>query len=417
MRRVVDGDLDLRRYVRAGDLVMWGQAAAEPVALTQRLVEQRAELGGVTCFVGMTTGATLAPEHANHLRLLSYTGGGTNRRLARAGVLEILPNRYADLPTLIQDGRLPVDVLMLQVPTPGEDGTTSYGLADEYLSAAAGVARVVLAEVNDRLPRTAGRNRLRLDDLDAVVFTSRELVHPPRVELDDVGERVAEHVQGLVEDGSTLQIGVGALPDAVVRRLSTRRGLGVHSGQIGDAVAELIEAGAVTNEHKEVDRHVSVAGWLAGSERLLALADGNPAISLRDTRYTHDPRVLASLHRLVAINSAVEVDLTGQVNAEVAGGRYVGAVGGSIDFMRAAALSRGGVPITAMPSLAKGASRIVARLSGPATVSRADAGVVVTEHGVADLRGLTLRQRRSALLDLADPAHRARLDAAPPAPP
>lgn len=413
MRNVTD-DLDLRRHVRPGDLVMWGQASAEPLALTERLVEQRAELGGVTCFVGMTSG-TLTPEHADHLRMVSYTGGGANRALARAEALEILPNRYSDLPTLITDGRLPVDVLMLQVPAPNRDGTTSYGLADEYLSAAAGVARVVLAEVNDRLPRTAGRSRVRLDDLDAVVFTSRDVGQPATAELDDVGERVAAHVEGLVEDGSTLQIGIGALPDAVVRRLSSRRGLGVHSGQIGDAVAELMEAGVVTNEHKEVDRHTSVTGWLAGSQRLLALADGNPAISLRDTRYTHDPAVLARLSRLVAINSAVEVDLTGQVNAEVAGGLYVGAVGGSIDFMRAAALSRGGVPITAMPSSAKGSSRIVARLSGPVTVPRADAGVVVTEHGVADLRGLTLLQRRSALLDIADPAHRGHLDAEPPA--
>jgi len=406
------GEVDLRRYVRPGDLVMWGQAEAEPLALTKRLVEQRAELGGIRCFVGMSTNGTLRPEHADHLRILSYTGSGSNRSLARAGVLQVLPSRYSDLPALITDGRLAVDVLMLQVPAARPDGTTSYGLADEYLSAAAATARVVLAEVNDRLPQTTGSNLIRLDGLDAVVYTSREVGQGPAANLDDVGERVAENAAGLVEDGSTLQVGIGALPDAVLRRLTTRRGLGVHSGQVGDAVAELIEAGAVTNEHKAVDRGISVVGWLAGSKRLYMLADRNPTISLRPTEYTHDHAVLAALPRLVAVNSALEVDLTGQVNAEVAAGVYVGAVGGAIDFMRGAARSRGGIPITAIRSRARCRSTIVARLSGPVTVPRADAGVVVTEHGVADLRGLTLEQRRAALLKVADPAHRDELDAA-----
>lgn len=411
MRRL-PAEVDLRRYVRPGDLVMWGQAEAEPLTLTQRLVEQRAQLGGIRCFVGMSTNGTLRPEHADHLRMLSYTGSGSNRALARAGALHVLPSRYSDLPTLIADGRLPVDVLMLQVPPAGRDGRTTYGLADEYLSAAAATARVVLAEVNDRLPRTSGSSVIRLDDMDAVVYTSRDVGQTPAADLDPVGERVAAHVAGLVDDGSTLQVGIGALPDAILRRLTTRRGLGIHSGQVGDAVAALIEAGAVTNEHKPVDRGTSVTGWLAGSQRLLMLADRNPAISLRPTAYTHDPAVLAALPRLVAVNSAIEVDLTGQVNAEVAAGVYVGAVGGAIDFMRGATRSRGGVPITAIRSCVKGRSTIVARLSGPVTVPRSDVGVVVTEHGVADLRGLTLRQRRAALLELADPSHRDELDAA-----
>ncbi len=202
------------------------------------------------------------------------------------------------------------------------------------------------------------------------------------------------------------------MPSAVARRLRGHRDLGVHSGMITDAVAELIEAGVVTGACKSMDRGLVVTGFLMGTQRLIRLAATDPAITLRDTRYTHDPAVLAAQTQLTAINSATEVDLTGQANTETAAGQYVGAVGGAVDFARGAARSRGGVAIIALPSTAGRASRIVARLSGPTTLTRADTGVIVTEYGIADLRGLTLAQRRERMLAIAHPDHRDALAAA-----
>ena len=210
-----------------------------------------------------------------------------------------------------------------------------------------------------------------------------------------------------MEDGATLQCGLGAIPEAALRALHGRRDLGVHSGTVGDAVIELMEAGVVTNARKRRDHGASIAGVLMGSERLHRFAHRNKALQMRGTEYTHHPEVLASLPRFVAINSAVEVDLTGQVNAEVAAGSYVGAVGGAVDFLRGAHRSRGGVPIVALPSTAGAHSRIVASLSGPVSTPRCDAGVFVTEYGVADLRGLPLAARMHRMLDIAHQIGRA----------
>jgi acyl-CoA hydrolase len=222
---------------------------------------------------------------------------------------------------------------------------------------------------------------------------------------------IAGQVAGLVEDGATVQIGIGSMPSAVLHALAGHRDLGIHSGMITDAVADLIEAGAVTGARKTVDRGQVVTGFLMGTAALFARAAGNRAVVLRDTTYTHDPAVLAAQHRFTAINAAIEVDLSGQANTEVMRGRYVGAVGGAVDFMRGAARSEGGLAITVLPSTAGPASRIVASLSGPASIARSDAGLVVTEHGVADLRGQPLRERQRRMLAIADPAHRSALEA------
>jgi acetyl-CoA hydrolase len=225
-----------------------------------------------------------------------------------------------------------------------------------------------------------------------------------------------------VPDGATLQVGIGSLPAVVLRHLRGHRDLGVHSGMITDEIAELIEAGVVTGARKSIDRGLSVTGLLLGTSTLIKRAAVDKSVQLRDTRYTHDQAVLAAQHALVAVNSAIEVDLTGQANVEVAAGRYVGGTGGAADFLRGAARSAGGVPVialpsttgpsAALPSTTGTASRIVARLSGPVGLSRADAGVIVTEYGVADLRGLSLARRRERMIAIAHPDHRAALGAA-----
>ena len=397
---------DLSAYIRPGDTVLWGQASAEPLGLTRALVAQRHRLGRPRLFLGIGQSGVLKPEHAEAFELLSYCGSGSNRALAAAGVLDILPVHYSQLPVLMRSGALRIDVVMLQVSPPDEQGRHSLGLANEYLLAALDSARVVLAEVNEQVPWTYGARCLRADEMHLRVSASYA---PPAAAAPRIGpleQAIARHVAEWIEDGATLQTGVGAIPEAVLTALGDRRDLGLHSGAIGDGVAALSEAGVITNALKTIDRGISIAGVLMGSARLHRLAHRNPRLQLRSTEYTHDAAVIASIDRFVAINSAIEVDLSGQVNAEVADGVYVGAVGGALDFMRGAQRSRGGLAIVALPSAAGSRSRIVATLSGPVSTPRSDAGLIVTEHGVADLRGLSLSARIDRLIAIADPQHR-----------
>ncbi|MEI4472782.1 acetyl-CoA hydrolase/transferase family protein [Frigidibacter sp. MR17.24] len=410
----IPAGLRLTDWIRPGDSVVWGQAAAEPEALTSALVAQRHAVGPVTATIGLSLTATTDPAHADRLRFRSYCASGTNRRLAQAGALEILPVPYSTLSRILA----PVDVLMLHLPPPRPDGLHNLGLVNEWLAPLIDSARVVLAEVNDRMPDVPGDIAVRPERLAAVVRSARPLRSLDSAPPSDIDRRIAAHVCGLIEDGSVLQIGLGQLPDAILGGLRDRRDLGVHSGLISDGIAALTEAGVITNARKTRDRGVTVTGWLLGGERLWRFAHRNPGLRLCPTSYTHDPAVLSGHDRLVAINSAIEVDLTGQINAEVADGAYIGAVGGAAEFLRGAHGSRGGLPIVALASTVRrtGASRIVARLSGPVSTPRSEAGIIVTEHGIADLRGCTLAERRRRMIDIADPAQRAALDAAPPLP-
>ncbi len=397
--------LDLARYIRPGDTVAWSQACAEPLTLTQALADQRKALGGVRCFTGISSSPAVRPENCDHLSFASYTAAGANRALRAAGLLDILPSHYSDLPRILGDGPLRADVLFLSLPPAGPDGTYGLGLGADYVAALAGGGARVIAEVNDQVPDVGCDRRLSRGEIDVIVHTSRPPAEYPAAPARSAEAAIAAHLAGLVPDGATIQLGLGSMPSAVARHLRGHRDLGIHSGLITDAVAELIEAGVVTGTRKTVDRGLAVTGVLMGTRALIARAAADRTIQLRDTRYTHDQAVLAAQHALVAINSATEVDLTGQANLETAAGRYVGAVGGAADFLRGAARSPGGLPVIALPSTAGTASRIVARLSGPATLARADAGVIVTEHGVADLRGLTLDQRRERMLAIAHPDH------------
>lgn len=393
------------RWIRSGDTVVWGQAAAEPRGLTERLMAERHTIGPFSCFFAMNLGESVRPEHADCVSFRSYTAAGTNRALSAAGVLEVLPIHYSDYPRFFASGRLAADVVLLQVSPADEQGRHSLGLADEYLSAAIDASRTVIAEVNDRIPRTTSR-LLATEEIDLLVASSVPPAEFAPAEPSPTELAISANVAELIEDGSTLQTGIGALPDAILSALSGHAELGLHTGSLGDRALDLIEAGAITNARKSVDPGLAVAAVLIGTERLYRFAADNPELALRPTEYTHAPELLARQRRFVAINTAFEIDLSGQINAEVAGGRYLGAVGGAMDFLRGAARSEGGLPIVALPSTARGSSRIVARLSGPVSTPRADAGVIVTEHGAADLRGLTIAERLPRMLGLVDPEHR-----------
>jgi acyl-CoA hydrolase len=393
-------------WVRAGDLVAWGQASAEPVGLTASLMTARAEIGRFRAFVGICCASSVDPAHADHVAFASYCGTGTNRHLGAR--LDILPVHYSQLAGTL--GReAPVVLLSL---APGADPDHfSYGAAGDYIVDLIDHARLVIAEVSEHMPWTGRGAELRRDEIDLVVRSCSVPPAPAAVRFGPVEQAIAQHVAALVEDGSTLQIGLGGIPAAVLRALDRHRNLGIHSGLIGDELVELAERGVVNNAAKTIDPGLTVTGLLAGGARLMRWADRNPTLALRPTRYTHDHAVLTSIDRLVALNSAIEVDLTGQVNAEIADGRYLGAVGGAGSFLRGAQASKGGLPIIALPATAGAKSRIVTRLSGPVSTARADAGLFVTEHGIADLRGLSLRARRERMLGIADPGHRASLEA------
>lgn len=390
--------LDFAALIHPGDRVVWGQGGAEPTALTARLMAQREAIGSFRAFVGMSLSASVGPEHAAQVHYQSYCGAGRNRLLAREKRLDILPCHYTQLAAALA----PVDVLLLQVAE--GPGGFSFGIAAEYLVPLLRSARLVIAEVNEQTPWTHGEY-LDPRDIDLLVRTSSAPLEVPAAPGGEVERAIARHIGGLVEDGATLQLGLGSLPEAALDGLRSHRDLGIHSGAIGDKVAELMELGVITNARKNIDRGVTVAGVLLGGERVYRHAHRNPRIQLRSTAYTHSLAVLGSIERLVTINSAIEVDLTGQINAEIAGGAYVGAVGGAMDFLRGAQASPGGLPIIALPATALGGrqSRVVECLSGPVSTPRADVALIVTEYGVADLRGCDLRERARRMLAIAHP--------------
>jgi acetyl-CoA hydrolase len=355
--------------------VIWGQACAEPQTLVEALVAERAALSGCSVFLGANFSGIVRPEHADHLRLSAYCGTGRNRALADAGVLDIFPAPYSQLGALIRAGAIRCDVVMLQVSAPNARGEYSLGLGVEYLAPALEVARAVIAEVNDQVPWTYTEPLLRQRELSLIVPASRTPVALIEREPSEIERRIAEKAARLIPRDAVIECGIGALPNAVLAALGRRTDVAYHSGVICEAVPDLAPRSCV-------------GGALMGSERLFGWARENPAVRLRSSDYTHGAAVLAKLERFVAINSAVEVDFTGQVNGELAGERYVGAVGGALDFIRAANQSPGGVSILVLP-----ASRVVEKLSGPVSVPRSEAGVFVTERGVADLRGCTLAER------------------------
>lgn len=398
---------DLRRWIRPGDTVAWGQGPAEPQILTRALAAQCNDLGPLRCFMGIGAHDTFSPEMSGPLEFLSYCGSGTNKRLGKT--LDIMPCSYSEITRLIRSKQLKIDVLLLKVSPRDELGRYSWGLACEYLAAARETARCVLAQVDPHSPWTYGERAMARDDFEFLVEGGEPWPERKNSPPNDADAGIAHRIAGLVEDGATLQTGIGAIPDAALAALRGHRDLGLHTGAAGDGIVQLHESGALTNARKSMASGISVAGVLLGGAALAKFAHRNPQLHVRRTEYTHDPQVLAAQHKLVAINSAVEVDITGQVNAEVAGGRYVGAVGGGAEFLRGAHASRGGVPIIALPATAGEQSRIVARLSGPVSIARSDAGVIVTEYGVADLRGLSVSQRIEKMIGISAPAHRRQL--------
>jgi acyl-CoA hydrolase len=408
-------DLDLAGLTRPGDLIAWSGASGEPTRLLEMLNDclDRVEARAFFTNVGVSAAIEAPRVAARGIRVRAVGGAGTNRRFAEAGLLDVMPGHYSSLCDMVVDGFLPIDVALVQLAT---DGVALYqSPAVDYIADALPRARVVVAEVNEQAPVVEGDTRVSFADVDHIVRTSRSVVEVGGQAGSDVAKTIGQHVARLVPDGATLQTGIGSLPDAVLECLVARRDLGLHSGTIGDRAADLVEMGVINNRKKPIDTGLSVTAGLLGMRRAYAWAHRNPGLRLRSPRYTHDTATHALIPNLFGINSALEVDLTGQVNAEVAGDRHIGMVGGHGDFMRGCMRSRGGRGIVALESTARAGkmSRIVPRLSaGVVTTSRSDADVIVTEYGIAELRGRTLAERARALIAIAHPDFRRDLETA-----
>ena len=411
---VVPADLDFARLLRAGDTVGWAEATAEPVFLTRLLNQQAPRCPLFRLFFALTFDGDFAADHTN-VTVTALGGGGAGRRFFAAGAGNVIPANISNLPQLIADGRPRVDVVLLQVCGPDVAGNYNAGLGIECLREMIAGARLVIAQVNPELPWTHGDTLIEPGLIDLLIPAPHPPLELPARDIGPVEAAIAGHVARLVPDRATIELGIGLVPEAATRALGGKRGLGVHSGALGDGVADLMRAGVVDNRHKEIDPGVTVTLMLMGSRRLYRFADHNPALQIRSPRYTHDALVLGNFRRFVAINSALEIDLTGQINAETAQGRHIGLVGGQMDFVRAGGRTSGGRSIIALPSTSRDRkhSRIVMRLAdGIVTTPRADADCVVTEHGIAELKGRTLAERARALIAIADPAFRAELEAA-----
>lgn len=408
-------DVDLAALTKPGDVVAWAGASGEPVRLLEMLNASMERVAAAAFFtnVGVSTALDPARVAVRGIRVRAVGGSGTNRRFGDTGVLDVMPGHYSSLCDMVVDGFLRIDVALIQLAADG--GAFRQSPAVDYIADALPRARTVVAEVNDQAPVVEGDTLVDSADIDHVVRTSHPIVEVRSQSAGGVAKAIGEHVARLVPDGATLQTGLGALPDAVLECLAGRRDLGLHSGTIGDRAADLVDMGVITNRRKPIDTGLSVTAGLFGTKRAYAWAHRNPRLRLRSPRYTHDTATHALIPNLFGINSALEVDLTGQVNAEVAGGKHIGMVGGHGDFMRGCMRSRGGRGIIALESTARGGkmSRIVPALSsGVVTTSRSDADVVVTEYGIAELRGRTLPERAKALVAIAHPDFRAALEAA-----
>jgi acyl-CoA hydrolase len=406
-------DLDLSEFIQEGDRIVWGSGTGEPVQLIKKFLEQRHRIGRTSVFLGgISYTDTLKPEHTD---VVSFSGFGAMARLrgfCRAGALRIIPCHLSALCGYLEAGIIGSDVVLVKLSAPDEFGQHSFSLENDYLQAAVARARVVIAEVNDQLPWTYFDGKLESSRIDYIVNTSDPPIEIEPATSGPLEKHIAKHISNYIEDGSTIEIGIGAIPDAVLADLGDRRDLGIHSGLIGDRVAELMERGVITNARKPIDAGLTVCGSLRGTQRLYRFAHRNRAISLFTFMHTHRAEILCQLDNFVAINSAIEVDLTGQINAEIASGVQVGGVGGQGDFLRGANLAERGRGIVAMPSTALDgkASRIVPRLSEVVTTARSDADIIITEFGAAELRGQPLDERARRMIVIAHPDFRETLE-------
>lgn len=398
-------------HIRSGQRIVFSHAAGESLVLSDALVRNRAHFENVEIvhMVAMGEAKYCEPGMEKHFRHNSFFLGASTRKAAKEGRADVTPVYFSEVPELFRT-TLPVDAVFLNLSPPDEHGYCSFGISVDYSKPAAMEAELVIAQINPSMPRTLGDSFIHISDIDYIVEADTPLIELPPAGISEVERAIGKNCASLIEDGDTLQLGIGAIPDAVLGFLKEKKDLGIHSEMISDGIVELYEGGVITNRRKSLHAGKSIVTFLMGTRRLYDFADNNPAVELHPVDYVNDPYVIAQNERLVSVNSCVQVDLMGQVVSASVGRRQISGVGGQVDFVRGANMSRGGKSIMAMPSTAAEGriSKIVPVIGEGAavTTSRYDADYIVTEYGAARLKGESLRNRAKKLIRIAHPDFR-----------
>jgi 4-hydroxybutyrate CoA-transferase len=410
-KRFLSAD-EAARHIKSGDRVVFGHAIGEPAAIADALVRNKDAYRDVEIvhMICMGKGEYCKPEYAENFRHNALFVGANSRDAVYSGRGDFTPCYFSEIPKLFTDGYLPVDVACMQVSPPDGNGFVSLGTSVDYAKAAIASARTVIAEVNPNMPYTLGDSLISVKDIDFFVKVDYPLIELKPAPLTDVEKKIGAYCGSLIEDGATLQLGIGSLPDAVLNALHDKKDLGIHSEMVSDGVVALIESGVINNSKKTLHPGYAVVSFLMGTRRLYDFVHKNENVRLYPVDYVNDPYVIAKNEKMISINSCVQVDLMGQVASESVGLKQISAVGGQVDFVRGANLSKGGKSIIAIPSTAGGdkISKIVPFLDPGAavTTNRCDVNYIVTEYGIAQLKGKTLRQRAKALIGIAHPSFR-----------
>jgi 4-hydroxybutyrate CoA-transferase len=404
--------------IHSGQTVYVHGASATPQVLLDALVARAADLRDV-CMVHLHIegrGPHLAPEMAGHFRHLALFIGPNARTAVNEGRAEYVPTFLSDVPHLFRRRIVPLDAVLINVTPPDAHGYCSLGTSVDATLAAVESAGMVIAQLNRAMPRTLGDSFIHVDRIDLGVEVDEPPIDHPLNHIGEVEQRIARNVADLVPDGAVIQMGIGAIPSAVGLALISRRDLGVHTEMFTDVMVDLVESGAITGRRKEIDQGKIVAAFMMGTQRLYRFVDDNPMVEMRPVDYTNDTAIIRRLRRMTAINSAIEIDLTGQVCADSIGTRFYSGIGGQMDFVRGAALAEDGRAIIALPATAKGGteSRIVPFLREGAGVvtSRGHVQTVATEYGVAELHGRSVAERARSLIAIAHPDFRDELTTA-----
>jgi acyl-CoA hydrolase len=407
--------------IMSGERIFVGSNAAQPQALVDALTESTTNPGHNEIVHIMTLGAAPSANSAfrDKFRHNAFFIGANVRDAVNECRADYTPMFLSEIPALFRTGAVPLGCALIMVSPPDSHGYCSFGVSVDVVKAAAESARIVIAEVNQQMPRTLGDSFIHVSQIDAFVETNRPLVELTPPTQTDATRKIGKHIADLIEDGSTLQMGIGAIPDAVLDCLTGKRDLGIHTEMFSDGILKLVETGVITGRSKSLRAGKIVTTFCMGTRKLYDFIDNNPGISFLPTEYVNDPFIIARNDKMVAINAGIEVDLTGQVCADSIGEKFYSGIGGQVDFMRGAARSKGGKPIMALPSVATprngpAVSRIVPTLKPGAGVvtSRGDVHYVVTEFGVAYLHGKSIRERAISLIQIAHPDFRPELVAA-----